>query len=159
MKRGIVWKFERFCCCCCFAMIGRRWWLCGMKVGAALLQKWRCFHAEVSVGCPRSPGVIAVRESAGNWQASLCIRKLITLRSRVLCQLKSSGAGRWKRGQPHFCAAAVWRLASDCCRHWLYSANSLFDWLNHPYTAGRWIRERFHPYQHHVFWCLQSVRC
>lgn len=126
--------------------------------------KWvevKVICAEASEGCPRSPGVIAVKEwtPAGNWQASLCIRKLIALRFRVLCQLKSSSAGRWKRGQPHFCAAAVWRLASDCCRHRLYSANSHFDGFNHPHTAGRWIRKIFHPYQYHVFWCSQSMQC
>lgn len=80
--------------------------------GCCTWQKWRCQYAEVPEGCPCSPGVIAVGEwtSAGNWQASLCIRKLIAPCSRVLCQLKSSSAGSWKRGQPHFCLEIGLRL-------------------------------------------------
>lgn len=79
--------------------------------------------------------------SAANWQPSHCIRKPIGLHSGVPTQLKSS-AGRWKRGQHHFITAVVRRLASDCCRHWLYWSKSVFGSLNHPDAAGRGRRMR-----------------
>lgn len=86
------------------------------------------------------------RTSAANWQVSLCIRKLIALRSTV-----SIKEPQLRQVEERTASFLSWRLASDCCGRWLYSASSLFDRLHHPDTAGAGIRGRFHPYQYHVF--------
>lgn len=79
-----------------------------------------------------------VRECASNWQPSHYISTVYQ------CQLKSTSAGRWKRGQPHFIAASVWRSQiSDRSRH---SSKSPFDWLNHPYAASGRSFDIFNAY-------------
>lgn len=127
MKRSIARKLGRFCFCCCLAVIAGL--LCGMKVGPKFDRSEQSLALKPRGLDPAVAGVIAsgsgrLRVSdrlhfvLGAW--SLC-------RSTALCQLKSSSTGRWKRGRPHFIAAAAWRLASDCCRQRLFSANS-FLW-------------------------------
>lgn len=108
MKRSIARKLGRFCFCCCLAVIAGKAFVMWDESGSWLWQK----RAKFWVVSDRLHFV------SGAW--SLC-------RSTAPCQLKSSSTGRWKRGRPHFIAAAAWRLASDCCRQRLFSTNS-FLW-------------------------------
>lgn len=130
MKRSIARKLGRFSFCCCLAVIAGKALVMWDESGSWLWQKQAKFCAEASWTWPRSSRVVIASGSgrlrvsdrlhfvSGAW--SLC-------RSTALCQLKSSSTGRWKRGRPHFIAAAAWRLASDCCRQRLFSTNS-FLW-------------------------------
>lgn len=140
---------------CCDSQKGSRclWWE---------QERWHICGAR-SEACLPCSGCDWVGEwaSAGNWRPSHCIRKPIGLHSGVLTQLKSS-ASSWRRGQPQFITAVVRRLASNCLRHWFCWRQAVFDWLNHPYAAGRSSRMRrilIYSNTHCALWYVQSVQC
>lgn len=157
MKRAFVWKFERFCCWCCFCYDLWKVVITWDENGCCTWQRWKCLCA-VSEGCPCSPGLIPLREwmSAGNWQASLCIRKLIASAVQSAVSIKE----QQRRQVEKRTASFLWRRRLEIGFR-LLQARTLFSqlsvWLAPSPIHSRQVDNRHIPSI--SITCLQSIQC